>query len=354
VPDAKGHDGKGATLEDVARLAGVSRATASRVLSGGARVSLATRQAVERAARELDYAADLAPAVAIRRKNNCVGVVITEPTTKLFGNWFFAPLLSGIYAALAEHSLLLVLVTPHSSRDMELAQSYLAGGHVDGVILASLHGDNPLPARLTEAGIPTVICSRPAKGVRASFVDCDNRHAGAQAVNHLLALGRRKIAMISGNLDMPSVVDRLMGYRDALTDAGIGLDPTLEEVADYLPDRAHMAMERLLLNHPDVDGVFAASDDMAAASLRVLFQARRRVPEDVAVVGFDDSPTARSSHPTLTSIRQPIEEMGRETVSALIHEMIEPDAEPRQVIFQTELVVRESTGGAGALVAVLD
>lgn len=343
MPATIRHDGSNVTLEEVARLAGVSRATASRVLGGSTAVSANARQAVERAAEELDYAADRAPRIPAKRTCNCVGVVITETTTKLFGDLFFAPLLGGIYEALAEQSMLMVLVTPHSARDMELAQAYLTGGHVDGVILASLHGDNPLPKNLIEAGIPIVVCSRPPKDVRAGFVDCDNRHAGALAVNHLLSLGRKTIAMISGNLDMPSAVDRLTGYRDALTAAGIELDPTLEEVADYLPDRAHMAMERLLLNHPDVDGVFVASDLMAAAAIRVLHQARKRIPEDIAVVGFDDSAAARACRPPLSSVRQPIEEMGRETVAVLMREMADPEEAPRQVIFTTELVVREST-----------
>lgn len=348
MPDHDRRSSRSVTLEEVARQAGVSRATASRVLSGNTKVSLQARQAVEKAVQDLDYAADLTPRRRAPRKYNCVGVVITEPTTKLFGNFFFAPLLTGIYEALAEQSLLLVLVTPRTVRDTELAQAYLTGGHVDGVILVSLHGDNPLPNKLMEAGVPIVVCGRLPKGIEAGLVDCDNPRAGALAVNHLLSLGRRKIAMISGNLDMPSAVDRLTGYRDALTSAGIELDPTFEEVADYLPDRAHMAMERLLLNHPDVDGVFAASDQMAAAAVRVLHQARKRVPEDVAVVGFDDSPTARSTHPPLTSVRQPVEEMGRETVAVLVREMVEPDETPRQVIFAPELVVRESTVGMKA------
>ncbi len=120
---------------------------------------------------------------------------------------------------------------------------------------------------------------------------------------------------------MAGAIDRRMGYRDALVEAGITLDPTLEEVADYLPDRAHMAMERLLLNRPDVDGVFAASDLMAAAAMRVLRQAGKRIPKDVAVVGFDDSPTARTTNPPLTSIRQPLDEIGHEAVSILMREM---------------------------------
>jgi DNA-binding LacI/PurR family transcriptional regulator len=336
------------TLDHVATLAGVSRATAARVASGSSHVSAGSRSAVERAIVELDYAAEnvvYAPAMV----SHSVAVVITEPTTKLFGDPFFSPLLKGIYAALADRQLLMVMLAPQSPKDLELAQNYLLDRHVDGVILASLHGDNPLPAELQAHHIPMVVCGRPPKSVAASCVDSDNRQGGALAVNHLLSLGRKRIAIISGNLDMPSAVDRLNGYRDALNAAGIPLNPTLEEVADYLPQRAHMAMERLLLNHPDVDGVFASSDLMAAAAVRVLHQARKRIPEDVAVIGFDDSPTAYATRPPLSSIRQPIEELGREAVSILMDEMEQPSTAPRQVVFPTSLIIRESTAGPGGI-----
>jgi DNA-binding LacI/PurR family transcriptional regulator len=345
-PPPRPSEAQSVTLNGVARVAGVYRAPSSRAAAGRLHVSTRSRPAVERAIEKLDYSAGLAP----RRPSlvcNCVAVVITEPTTEIFGAWFFKLLLGGIYDALEEQSLLMSLITPHSARDMELAQAYLTGRHADGVILVSLHNDNPLPKKLVEANVPVVVCGRPPKNMRASFVDTDNRHAGELAVNHLISLGRKKIAMISGNLDLPSAVDRLMGYRDALAAAGMKLDPTLEEVADYLPDRAQMAMERLLLNHPDVDAVFAASDEMAGAAIQVLHQARRRIPEDVALVGFDDTAAAGACRPSLTSVRQPIEEMGRETVAMLMREMAAPEEEPRQVIFAAEVVTRESTVGAG-------
>ena len=309
-------------------------------------VSPQSRQAVERAMGDLDYSPDPEPRIP-SRGHNSVAVVITESTTKLFGDPFFSPLVKGIYAALAERSLLLVMLAPHSAKDLELTEAYLTGKHVDGAILVSLHGNNSLPNCLVERHVPTVICGRPARGVPASSVDSDNRQGGALATRHLIDQGRRHVATISGNLDMPSAVDRLTGYRDALAEAGIALDATFEEVADYQPDRAHIAMERLLLNHPDVDGVFAASDLMAAAAIRVLHQARKRVPEDVAIVGFDDSPTAWVTRPPLSSIRQPIEEMGREAVAILLREMADPEEAPRQVVFATELISRESTIGAG-------
>jgi DNA-binding LacI/PurR family transcriptional regulator len=286
---------------------------------------------------------------SLSKQTNSVAVVITEPTTRIFGDPFFSLLLKGVYEALAERSLLAVMIAPQSANDHTMTESYMLRGHFDGVILVSLHGDNQLPNELRKAGIPAVLCGSPARGIVASYVDSDNRHGARMAVEHLVSLGRRRVATISGNLDMTGAVDRLLGYRDAVVAAGMTLDPTMEEVADYMPNRAHMAMERLLLNHPDVDAVFAASDLMAAAAIRVLHQARKRIPEDVAVVGFDDSPTSRATRPQLTSIRQPIEEIGREAVNILLREMQEPRATPREAIFSPELIVRESSAGAAAV-----
>jgi DNA-binding LacI/PurR family transcriptional regulator len=279
------------------------------------------------------------------KATGAIGVVVTEPTTGLFSDAFYSAMLGGISGALAEQSLLFVLMAPQSAREIEATKSLLVGKHVDGVIMIGLHTHSPLPTLMRNRGIPAVLCGRPRKDVEASWIDCDNREGATQAVEHLLSIGRRKIAVISGDLDMPSAKDRLIGYRDALAAAGIPFDPTIEEVADYLPDRAHMAMERLLLNHPDLDAVFAASDQMAVAAMGVLAQARKRMPEDVAVIGFDDSPYARIATPALTSVRQPIEEEGREAVHVLLREILEPQEAPRQVVLQTKLMIRASTIG---------
>lgn len=285
------------------------------------------------------------PAHVRRQADRTVAVVITETTNRVFGDSVFSPLVHSISEAMAERSLLMVMLAPQSARELAQTQAFLLD-HVDGAILVSLHGNNQLPNRLRERGIATVLCGRPPRGIVASSVDANNRQGATMAAEHLIDLGRHKIATISGNLDQPSAIDRQMGYRDALAAAGLAVDPTLEEVADYLPDRAHIAMERLLLNHPDVDAVFAASDLMAAAAIRVLHQARRRIPEDVAVVGFDDSPTARATRPPLTSVRQPIGEIGREVVNIVMRELAEPQRTPLHMVFETELVVRESTAGA--------
>jgi DNA-binding LacI/PurR family transcriptional regulator len=277
--------------------------------------------------------------------SRAIGVMIAEATAKIVGDPFYGAQLKSINESLGDHDLLPVLLTAQSTTDLRRVEAYFMGGHLAGAILGSLRVDNPLPNRLRAAGIPTVLWGCPARGTVASYVDVDNRHGAHLAVEHLISLGHRKIATISGNLDMAHAFDRRAGYQDALLAAGIPLDPTLEEVANYLPERAHMAMERLLLNHPDVDSVFVASDLMAAAAVRVLRQARKRIPEDIAIVGFDDSPTAIATDPPLTSIHQPIEEVGRETVEMLMREIDDPRGEPRQLVLTTSLVIRESTIG---------
>ena len=281
-----------------------------------------------------------------------MAVLINEPTTMIFGDPYFAPLLKGVSRALAERSLQLVILIPRSGWELDLAREYMTSGHADGAILVSLHSRSPLPTQLLERGLPVVSCGRPAKEAAISYVDTDSRLGAEIATRHLVSLGRTRIATISGDLDMPAARDRLAGYRDALGAAGIAPDPTLEEVGGFLPDRAQMAMERLLINHPDVHAVFVASDLMASAAVEVLHRSGKRIPEDVAVIGFDDTPVAGATRPALSSIRQPIEAMGAETVNLLLRTMADPDAAPVQTIMATELVVRESTVGARGPVAL--
>jgi len=274
-----------------------------------------------------------------------VSVVIAEPTVRLFGDPFFAPLIAGVQDVLSERSIVLVVFGLSAGREQDHVESYLASKRVDGVILASLRGESQLPAHLAALDIPTVICGRAPRNARLSYVDTDNRQGAALAVNHLISLGRRRIGLICGNLDMPAAADRLTGYREALGFAGIPPDPALVETGDFTLEAAEAATERLLAAHPDINGVFATSDLQAAGALAVVQRSGRKVPDDVAVIGFDDTLTAQSTTPPLSSIRQPIQEMGREAANILVREMNDPDPLPRQVIFATELVARESTVG---------
>lgn len=300
------------TLEAVAARAGVSRATVSRVVNGGdgVRDSLVTR--VRQAVDELGYVPNQAARSLVTKRHDAVAVVIAEPGTRVFADPFFAAQLRGISKELTAHDNQLVLLLTEGRDDHARVARYLAGGHVDGALVFSLHLDDPLPGLIRDAGVRTVFGGRPdwddgdADG--AVYVDSDNRGGARDAVRHLVGLGRTRIAHITGALDQTSAVDRLDGYRDVMGDA----DPELIVESDFTPGGGEQAMRELLARRPDVDAVFAANDLTALGALRVLRAEGRRVPEDVAVIGFDDmAPVAEQTDPPLTTVRQDIEEMGR-------------------------------------------
>jgi DNA-binding LacI/PurR family transcriptional regulator len=334
-----------ATLDEVARVAGVSRATVSRVVNGSPKVSADVRRSVEKAIDRLGYVPNRAARSLVTRKSDSIAVVITEPASRLFNDPFFPRLVRGISAALSVRDLQLVLLMPSDADDEQRTVRYLTAGHVDGVILVSLHGNDPLPDQLATRRIPSVVLGRPPRGVDIDYVDADNRDGGRRATAHLVERGRRRIATITGPRDMVAGIDRLAGYRDALADAAITVDDGLIATGDFTQAGGEAAMEHLLRERPDIDAVFCASDLMAVAALSVLQGAGRRVPEDVAVVGYDDSPIATTTRPALTSVRQPIEEMGREMVHLLAGGIEQNGRVPRHIVLATELIARASSAG---------
>jgi DNA-binding LacI/PurR family transcriptional regulator len=337
------------TVEDVATRAGVSRATVSRVVNGNPRVSPEARLAVTRAIEELRYVPNPAARALMTRRSDSVAVVILESANRLFEDPYFNTLLLGISGGLADQEVQLVLLIAQSAREEERLERYLAAGHVDGAMIIGPRGDDELPRRLVSRGVPIVVNGRPSGEEAAgaahplSYVDVENREGARDAVAHLVSGGRRRIATITGPLDLASGRDRLDGYRDGLRAAGLDGNPGLEESGGFMPEPAADAMRLLLARRPDLDAVFAASDSMAAAAIGVLLDAGRRVPDDVAVVGFDDSPVAMTVRPTLTTVRQPIGAMGRELAELLMRQISDPVGSPSRVIFPTELIVRESS-----------
>ncbi|WPO69905.1 LacI family DNA-binding transcriptional regulator [Streptomyces sp. KN37] len=335
------------TLEAVAARAGVSRATVSRVVNGdpGVRETLAER--VRHAVDELGYVPNRAARSLVTRRHDAVAVVIAEPETRVFADPFFALQLRGISKELTARDVQLVLLLTEGRDDHERVGRYLAGGHVDGALVFSLHLDDPLPGIIRCAAVPTVFGGRPgwpdaaADERAAPYVDCDNRGGAREAVRHLVGLGRGRVVHITGPLDQTSAVDRLDGYRDVLGD----VDPCLIAEGDFTPAGGERAMRELLDRAPELDAVFAANDLSASGALRVLRERGRRVPDDVAVVGFDDMlPVAEQADPPLTTVRQDIEEMGRLMARMLLRGRDGEDVacEPANVVLPTALVRRAS------------
>ncbi|MFF8653327.1 LacI family DNA-binding transcriptional regulator [Streptomyces huasconensis] len=335
------------TLEAVAARAGVSRATVSRVVNGDPGVREVLAERVRHAVDELGYVPNRAARSLVTRRHDAVAVVIAEPETRVFADPFFALQLRGISKELTARDVQLVLLLTEGRDDHERVGRYLAGGHVDGALVFSLHLDDPLPAIIRRAGVPTVFGGRPgwpdaAEGeLGAPYVDCDNRGGAREAVRHLVGLGRGRVAHITGPLDQISAVDRLDGYRDALAD----VDPRLIAEGDFTPAGGERAMRELLDRVPELDAVFAANDLSASGALRVLRERGRRVPDDVAVVGFDDMlPVAEQTDPPLTTVRQDIEEMGRLMADMLLRGRGGEGlaSGPENVVLPTALVRRAS------------
>ncbi|MEU6488362.1 LacI family DNA-binding transcriptional regulator [Streptomyces sp. NPDC046887] len=335
------------TLEEVAARAGVGRGTVSRVVNGSPRVSDRAREAVGRAIAELGYVPDRAARALAGSRTGAVALVVPETETRLFAEPYFLDILRGVSAELGDADMQLLLTLIRSGRERQRFEQYLAAQRVDGVLLVSVHRDDPLPELVARLGLPAVLNGRRSAGERVPYVDCDNTGAGRSAVAHLAERGRRRIAAITGPLGMYAARCRLDGYREGVTAAGLAADDRLVAEADFTEEGGRRAMRELLGRCPGLDGVFAASDLMAAGARAVLREAGRRVPEDVALVGVDDSAVARLMDPALTSVRQPIEEMGRRMARILLRQIAAPGAgngaDPRQVVLATELVVRDSS-----------
>ncbi|NEB35826.1 LacI family DNA-binding transcriptional regulator [Streptomyces sp. SID14515] len=327
------------TLEDVARAAGVSRATVSRVINGVRNVDPVIQEAVRHAVSVTGYTPNRAARSLVTRRADAVALVVSgagvEPeaagedadtgapgdgsgdagsfTAQVFADPFFGRVVTGVVNYLRPRGMHPVLMFAETSRAREEVVAYLRQGSADGALVVSTHAEDPLPALIADAGL---------------------------AAEHLLRRGCRRIATISGPLDVPAGQARLTGFRDTMARHGHPYVPTVE--GQFTQESGEAAMERLLAEHPDLDGVFAANDLMALGACHVLREHGRSVPEDVAVVGFDDSSAALACRPPLTTVRQPVEGMAAEMTRLLLDRLARPDGPVTSVIFEPELVVRGS------------
>lgn len=331
------------TLEVVAARAGVGRGTVSRVINGSPQVSERARQAVQRAIEELGYVPNRAARSLVTRRTDSIALVVSEPEDRVFAEPFFAGVVRGISTELADTPMQLWLAMTTSSDERGRVERHLTPQHVDGVLLLSLHGDDPLPGKLEASGLPVVLGGRMLGAEAHSCVDVDNAGGARLAVEHLLQRQRRAIATITGPQDMHVGVARLAGYREALQAAGLPVDEALIGYGDFSETSGVEAMRLLLARRPDLDAVFAASDPMAIGAMQVLKEQGRRIPQDVAVVGFDGSPMARHTDPPLSTVHQPAEAMGR-NMAQLLLARIAGEADPGpEVILTPDLVVAGSS-----------
>ncbi|MFP5253057.1 MAG: LacI family DNA-binding transcriptional regulator [Actinomycetes bacterium] len=329
------------TLDEVASLAGVSRATASRAINGGSRVSPEALSAVQEAVAALGYVPNRAARSLVTRRTDSVAMVVPEPDERVFSDPFFSHWLRGVSAALEHTDVQLVLLLARPGDPGERTMRYLRNRHVDGALVISHHHGDGLTLELADMGLPCVFGGRPWSGAdRISYVDVDNRAGGRLATEALVERGCRRIATVTGPPDMTASVDRLEGWRDALREAGLSDERVVH--GDFTTEGGAQAMRQLLAEHPDTDGVFVASDLMASGALSVLAGRGLRVPDDIAIVGYDDLGVAERTDPPLTTIRQSTTDMAQRA-TALLLEQLRPGSVPvRHEILAPQLVRRAS------------
>ncbi|MCC3765970.1 LacI family transcriptional regulator [Glycomyces sp. TRM65418] len=326
------------TINDVAEASGVSRGTVSRVLNGQTNVSLAAELAVRRAVSETGYVVNRAARSLKTSRTGSVVMVLSEPQERLFEDPNFSVLMRAATNRLAERDMSLVLMIAGDDGDRERVAHYLRGGHADGALLISTHEGDPLLEAVERSHVPAVACGAVLGHESViPYAAADDRGGARQAAQYLVDQGRRRIGMITGPLDTPGGALRMEGFTSVL-----GRKVTKRKLVygDYTQAGGERAMHELLRNFPDLDAVFVASDLMAAGALQALRTAGRRVPGDVAVVGFDDSAIATATNPMLTTIRQPLAEVAEETVRLLIALLDEQQVE--SAVLPTELIVRDS------------
>ena len=330
------------TLEEIARQAGVSRSTVSRVMNDHPSVDQGTRARVRLVAEKLNYQPNVAARSLAAGRTNILGLVIPMGVAALFTDPYVPLLIQGISSACNanDHSVMLWLAEPEYER--RTIRQVLQGGLIDGVILASALMDDPMLEALQRRGLPFIMVGRLPTDNEISYVDVDNVNSAREMVAYLLRLGYRRVATIAGPTNMIAGSDRLQGYRLALRNRGVTPDPTLIVEADFTEEGGYIAMQRLLPQAPEA--VFVASDAMAVGAMRALRDAGLRVPQDVAIAGFDDIPFAARTDPPLTTVRQPIQRMGSVAAETLIDMISHPHPQPRRMILPTELVIRESSG----------
>jgi DNA-binding LacI/PurR family transcriptional regulator len=333
------------TLEIVAAAAGVSRGTASRALNGGTNVSPRAMKAVLEAADTLGYRPNLAARSLVLGRSGSVGLIVSESDDQLFNDPFFAKVVRGAHRELAAHGMQLVLSLSQTPEERAQTVRFAAGRHLDGVLLISFRAGDPLPEELLAAGIPVVTAGRRTRTVQGLWwVDADNRGGARAAVRHLLERGRCRIVTVAGPSGLAVGRDRAAGWRDAIR-AATGAPPPAEwlERGEFTLRSGYECTRRLLARVPDLDAVFAAADLFALGAVQALREAGRRVPQDVALVGFDDIDAASQADPPLTSVRQPVEAMGHKMASMMLSRLAGEPVERTWAILPTELIVRQSS-----------
>jgi len=334
------------TSEDVARLAGVSRTTVSLVLNQvpGARIAEETRRRVLEAARELNYYPNAAARSLASRKTRTIGLILCQSPDRIFADAFLPEVIRGIGDIARERDFKVLLQSVEDVADPEAYIGLVREKRIDGIILSGPRSDDARLLQLKEEGFPIVLLGQ-LRGSGINFVDVDNVGAAKMATEHLIGLGHSRIGMITNApLQYTASQDRLLGYRLALEENGLTYDEELVRYGDFREESGYKAMKELLALQVPLSAVFVASDLVAFGAMEAIKEAGLRIPEDIAMVGFDDIRLANYVDPPLTTVRLPAYELGARAMDMLIRMVEGEELEESQVLLATELVIRESCG----------
>ncbi len=332
------------TLEDIARQAGVSRSTVSRVLNDHPNVRGDVRKRVQDVIESTGFRPHAAARSLASQRSWTIGLVYPQSVSFFFTDPYYPQLTKGIAQACNQQNYTLALFLVDSKEDeKKIFTNVTRKSLLDGVLVQSgHHGDQQIIGHLVDANMPQVVIGRPFRSDNVSYVDIDNINAAYNAVTHLIRLGYKRIATITGPEHSTVGLDRKAGYIKALNERGLDADPALLVEGDFTENGGYHAMKKLLPARPDA--VFAASDIMAIGAMRAAREAGLRIPQDIAFVGFDDLPIATLPDVQLTTVRQPVAQFGARAVEILLDLIENGINPPRHIVMETELIIRNSCG----------
>lgn len=330
------------TLEDIAIISGYSKSTVSRVINNEPGVSEKAKKSIQKVLTEHDFQPNLAARGLASGKSKIFGLVISYGVNDLFSDSFYSLLMQGVTKASAKHNYSVMLWLSKMLSKEELVSKITKNSMLDGLIISSIEFQDPIIDDIIKSKIPFVMVGQNSTRPSIHYVDTNNTLSAFNAVSHLLKLGYQRIATITGPTNKIAGRDRLEGYKAALRQNHLPINPALIQLGYFTDIGGYAAMQKLLKYKPDA--VFVASDTMAFGAIRAIKDAGLNIPKDIALIGFDNIPTAAEMSPSLTTINQDTEKMGELAVNMLIDLVTHKDKKIENIILPTELIIRESCG----------